>query len=829
MILNKIKINKNDNDNDNEKNEIEESKQKIIYEFNDLIKELSKEKNKQYKIFYNIKMESFLDGKYKFYIIFINDDIISQNFQEMNEYDNIILKKTKLKIQNSSSKESKRGIEKKIYYKTIKIYNKLEKSSNKVENNKNNNENIFEKINENNINKENDNIKENSDNKEIKKKESIKIMKFEYTRISNNIEYIFNQIKIDIINKKETFPVKMMFKLSIIFLIVTILFLIIHEKITENSFQHLSTFLDENIFFNLTKMGVAVLYISSINIKWQLHYCSFNTFYNITLLTEQMLIEDLDFLQWIKDFTNNLGIEFDDILRKKYIIGLDIYEVNNNEIYKLNNDNLLNYFVNRGIHLLKIYPSLLNYFSFKETHNLEPIEINSELNELNNLANQTYFYCISDLNGFIGEEKNKKINEILFNFPIAFIFIGLFLLGLFIFYIFYALIINNIEIYLIERIINFNFKNLELYLKQLEEIKKKIGSDFVNEEEKENTDSNFKVTSFNEEEEEEENKIDENKKYNFHKKKNYSLNYRKRKIKIKKFRKYFFRKTIIFIIQILIIIILYLLFWIISILIGKNKEKEFIDFDSINDSMIGLFKQSYDIFISLKRQLELYENRLTNCQIDNRKNIYELVIPSISSIKNTDLGDAIMKITAGLGHKSESLNNLTEMVNGNACKFLTNNQEEYSICSNYFWNGILLKGIEQTKVKMGDILKSIIDELKSINTEGRTFNEIIKSSTYSLYELFIEFYYQRAYRIIDNLFWDIRKGKLSNILKLIRNVLIIGFIFSMFLFIILIYFIFEMKNIFSSFLNFIAILPQKYVFEDDNFYNDIIRICKNNF
>ena len=119
---------------------------------------------------------------------------------------------------------------------------------------------------------------------------------------------------------------KMMFRLNILFLIATILFLIIREKYTENSFQHLSTFLDENIFFNMTKMGVAVLYLSSINVKWQLHYCSFNTFYNMTSLTERMITENLDFLQWIKDFTaNNFGIEFDEILRKKYDIGLDIY------------------------------------------------------------------------------------------------------------------------------------------------------------------------------------------------------------------------------------------------------------------------------------------------------------------------------------------------------------------------------------------------------------------------------------------------------------------------------------------------------------------------
>ena len=828
LILDKLKKVSNDNDNQYEIQN-EEDKQKIIDEFNNLIKELSKEKIKPYKIFFHIKIQSFLDGKYKYYIIYINDDIISQNFQEKNQVGNNILKRSNLSCGNSISEESKKQIEKQIYYKTIKIYHKIKKSNNKEKHkNKYNNEND----NENNNNKEYDRNKENSDNIEIIEKGNINTLKYEYTRISNNIELLFNQIKTAIINKKETYPMKMMFRLNIIFLIATILFLIIREKYTENSFQHLSTFLDENIFFNMTKMGVAVLYLSSINIKWQLHYCSFNTFYNITSLTERMLTENLDFLQWIKDFTNNLGIEFDEVLSKKYDIGLDIYKSTNNEIYKLNNDNLLNYFVNKGINLMKIYPSLLNYSNFKDSHKLESIDIKSELNELDNLINQTYFYFISDINGFMGEDKNKKINEMIFNFSLAFIYIGFFLCGLFIIYIFYTLIINKIEMYFIEQIINFNYNNLEFYLKELEEIKKKIGNDFVDEEEKEEidiNDSNFKVSSFNEEEEEK--KDDENKKsvFSSKKKRNSSYNYRKKQIKITKFKRYFFRKNIIFLIQILIIILLYLLFCIISMLIEKNKENEFIDFDSINDTMIGLFKQSYDIFISLKRELELYESSLTNCQIDNKKNVYKLIIPSDSNVKTPDLGDAIIKIIAGLGHKSESLNNLTEMINGDSCKFLANDQSEYSICSNYFWNGILTKGIEQTKVKMSDVIKSIIDELKSINSEGKTFNDIIKSSTYSLYELFIELYYQRAYRIIDDLFWDIRKGKLYNILQSIRSVLIIGIIISIFLFIILIYIVFGLKNLFSSFLNFIAILPQKYLFEEDNFCNDIIRICKNYF
>jgi len=153
-----------------------------------------------------------------------------------------------------------------------------------------------------------------------------------------------------------------MIYLCIIFGIITILFLFLHEKIIENSFQKLSTFLDENIFFNMTKMTVAVLYTTSINIKWQTHSCSFNSFFNITEIYMRMLTENIEYLKWIKNFTNNLGQEFDEVVDKKYDISLRIFRTNKIEKYTLNNDNLLTYFVNSEINLLKKYSSILEYF-----------------------------------------------------------------------------------------------------------------------------------------------------------------------------------------------------------------------------------------------------------------------------------------------------------------------------------------------------------------------------------------------------------------------------------------------------------------------------------
>ena len=236
-------------------------------------------------------MYSFLEGKYKYYRIYINDNIITGN-----ENDQLLGQRN----EDLQSKRTTKFITKGIYSE-----NSLSKISS-VKTKKIKKRIRIEELNAKNSN--NINIEKKSDN----------IFKSEFISNSNNIEVIFNKIKCNIINKKETFPIKIMYYLCLIFAFTTIIFLFIHEKIIENSFQNLSTFLDENIFFNMTKMGVAVLYITSINIKWQLHNCSLNTFYNLTLLNEEKLIENIIYIQWLKDYINNFRREFEEVINKEY-------------------------------------------------------------------------------------------------------------------------------------------------------------------------------------------------------------------------------------------------------------------------------------------------------------------------------------------------------------------------------------------------------------------------------------------------------------------------------------------------------------------------------
>ena len=155
-----------------------------------------------------------------------------------------------------------------------------------------------------------------------------------------------------------------------------------------------------------------------------------------------------------------------------------------------------------------------------------------------------------------------------------------------------------------------------------------------------------------------------------------------------------------------------------------------MEFDTINDNIIGIFKESFDLFIIYKRQLELYEERLTNCKINNETKIYRMNIPSISEIKTPNLGNNIIQITGGEGFKKETLENFTEFFNGDACPLLSHSKESLPLCRS-FWNSILTKGMEQTIAKIGSHIENIIEELNSINEKGKEFNEIIKKFKFS--------------------------------------------------------------------------------------------------
>ena len=832
-ILDKIKSKKRNNSNINQK-KIEENILNISEEFNDLIEILNKEKNKPFSIFYRIKMFSFLDGKYKYYRIYIANDNITENekednSQKKNEDTNKSKKENSIDMKMESSASN-------INPNSSKNLHNIRKGNRKkilLSNNLNNN-NMAEKNEE--KNKFDTSVNNDSEKKELEEEKDIK------NNANNNNNNIkpqntqpnstsIDKLKIDIVNREDMFQIKIMKYLGLIFWIATIFFLFYDKSVKIQCFSRLSEFLQQNLNFKITKMNLAIIYIATLNIKWQLHLCyEENSIYNITSLYEKLVKQTVGYILVQKKDLNNVFDEYKEIIEKKYEINLIIYGSHKKEKYNFNLDNILTFFIDSGIKLLENYPDF--YKTVKESQKqLDDLEYG--INELYDLIEQSYLYFISDIDGFKEEVKIKKVKKVFNNFPLVFILNGFLSIIIIIFYIILIFQIHNTEIYFVEKLINFNSINFDGFLKKLEELKKKFRNESNEEEEKEDE------NEMDSKKEEEENEKTEGQKVKLVTQKSLKLNkknkkkdgnkqkQKKNKLRIMTF--FFIKANISFIIKIIIIIIISLTYYIISIFIETTKKNEFLTFDEINNEIIETFKESFDIFLVFKKQLEIYEENLTNCTIDDNKKLYKMNIPIISEIKTPNLGDSIVQINGESGFKKETIEELGEFFSGDACEILKKNSNEpMEFCANLL-NGALTKGMEQTFTKMGSTIGTIIEEFNSLDNQGKEFKYIISSSTFSSYEVFIEFYFQKAYLFSYDIFTKLRSEKLNSINNLFKLILILYVILFNVLVILIICFIYNTKSIYNSFLNFIWILPVKYLSEDEIFYKEIIKFGKNSY
>ena len=166
-------------------------------------------------------------------------------------------------------------------------------------------------------------------------------------------------------------------------------------------------------------------------------------------------------------------------MSERHKIGLFVYKFNDTENYNFNVDNLLTFLINTGIKILDTY----TYFNKSECYNL-PKELG--LNEINlkNLAEISYYIYNSTINGYTGEEKRKRINKNYSTFPISLMIYLVILIFLLSIYIHYILCLHNIEIYFLEKLINFNSTHFDNYIKNLNDIKKKLRNDNNEEDDK---------------------------------------------------------------------------------------------------------------------------------------------------------------------------------------------------------------------------------------------------------------------------------------------------------------------------------------------------------
>jgi len=401
IIFEKIKNNKV-NVNDNQA-QIETDLQNISAEFNDFIKELNNQNVKPYSIYYRVKLYKYLNGKYKYYRVYVNNNTLT-----LNDFESSIIlpkdiaerkgeNKKSLDFKNNltkKSKESKKMIRVMACEKKV-ITGKTNKSNN-IENST-----LTKNSNINKNNKKQTEVKKeyNEDNDKNNIINQINSISSSQTNISMSG---FNKIKIEVINKKEILPIKIMKYLCFVYGILTISFMIFDLTQQIESYNKLSSFLKDNLFFNKTKIVVASLYTISVNIRWMSHSLFVNSTSclsgNWVEFYEKLLRENLRYLESQKNDSSNLGPDFEQTLYKKHTIELSVHRFEEKEIYDFNFDNIITYLINSIIRIIDRYDYFLE-------NGCREISKELGLNETNlyNLIEQSYYLYNSDINGFVGK------------------------------------------------------------------------------------------------------------------------------------------------------------------------------------------------------------------------------------------------------------------------------------------------------------------------------------------------------------------------------------------------------------------------------------------
>ena len=838
-VLDKIKQTGKLRDDDDLKNT-------VITDYDDLVRDISSKYPKPFSVFYKIITKTFLDNKYYYHRVYITNDLIALNENSkspstVNGSENI--KNQDLISDNDNEKEGKE----------IKL-----KVSNSEKNDK------FEEKDQNEeVNEKEESEKSNSNNMKTHPQEDDLMKNNEYTGPSiasssmtrSSVDSAgFNKLKNGILEKREISSIKLMKYLCLIFGILTIGLMLLKLMRTLTNFSNLTEYLSENLYFNHSKIAVSCVYLSTLNLKWKKDqfiddsFCVINGG-NCTDFYAGLLAECIADIKEQKENSSYFYKDFKSILGKMKTIQLTLFNLTTTDSLTIDTDNLLNLLVANG---LKLNANLYRYYS--DIYNV--YDVNSD-----NILIQSLDYINDDtIIGFNDDERSKKIKSNFNLFPYSLILAIVLFLLLSFGYSFLVYRLNEMEKYFLEKLIKFHSLNFDAYLKILDDLKKKLRNDTGDDEEKGVGEMDIEIGSKKSKKDDDDEKEKKGKRHHKDDKNDKKMRNKKggkqnklqqaRNKKKKTMSKFFFHYNLFFILKIMSIIIISISYYLVFMLIEKQKKQDYLKFDSSTNQIEGIYKSSFDIFLSLKTQLEPYEELVSEIKNANESlqqnpnqpvtignvtcyNIscldsilkFEMTVPSAADIETPKLGNLLMPLVNDMGKITNSATELNNLYNSDACEVLfKNDSNAYNNCST-FWQGILLKGMEQSITQMSVILNTVIDELNSLNTNKKTLEELIdNSSSFSQYELFIEFYLFKAYMKTVDIFQIFRESNLKDMKQIFKMICYIYVIGCFLLFFIMLYFVYSSRYVFNSFLNFIGIIPVKYLMEDDTLYKDVLKL-----
>ena len=788
-----------------------ENQLSTINEYNELTKELSLQYSNPISIFYRIQLHSFIGGKYNYYRIYVKNDLLSGN------ENNIFIKSNN----NTEITYDEKKIPRKRNSSLIKKHKEINEKIISNQDNKRKLIKLKEAINENNIINDNEinmtNTDEDNNNKSALNNNQNKIIKINTSSIpssiitqSNGESAELNKLKNEIINKADFFYIKLMKYINLFFILIILILIIYDYYSNYRNINAMIEFLSQNSFFIYTKINAGNIYNYAFNLKLMkrgIMLKTYNIYYSFMLkkcITE-IRKQKYNISYYYSDFKN--------IFSQKTHTHLYIYNKSSNDVLNLDIDNFLNLIITHG---MKIIDNLSYYLNSTDKEDEKIYEV-----YLNNLLANSLKYFYSDYTEFSWKKKEKICQKISSNFSFIFLISCIYIFLLIYIFIYLICQMNSIELNFLDKLINFSSISFDEYIKNLDELKKVIRNETANEEDKNMDEFDIKEGDINDNiNDDSNNKNNENynKEYTSNKnqktKRNKQSKLQQQKLKKKLIMsKYFHKLNSFFALKIGFIFMISVLYFALTMIVTSYLKEDYKKFDSIVDQVNQVYFNSFEIFLLLKEQIEIFFN--SNEQSN-------LSIPDDSDIERPKLGNALMYLFNNKKYSEESLALMRTLYNNNACDALCENNYEKKFCLNLF-SSILTKGMEQAIVQMSIIITNCIDELNSLKYNNTLLN-IYTESNFFDYEIFVGHFMLISFIKTQEIFESFRKDEKRNISHINKNILIVFIIIYCILTILMIYLILSYKNVINSFFNFIGIIPTKFIIDDGNLYKAIIKL-----
>jgi len=787
---------------------LNENQLNSINEYNELIKELNLQYSNPISIFYRIQLHKFIEGKYKYYRIYVKNDLLSGNdnniFIKSNNNTEITYGEKKMSKKRNSSLIKHKEINEKI----ISIQeNKKKLIKLKAAINENN------IINDNEINlsaPENDNNNNNDLNNNQNKIIAISNPSIPSSIItqSSGESAELNKLKNEIINKADFFYIKLMKYINFFFVLIILILTIDDYYSNYSNINAMIEFLSQNSFFIYTKINSGNIYNYAFNLKLMKRGIMKKTYkYYYSYMIKKCITE----IRYQKYNISYYYSDFKKIFSQKIHTHLYIYNKSSKDVLNLDIDNFLNLIITHG---MKIIDNLSDYLNSTDNEEIEIYEV-----YLNNLLSNSLKYFYSDYTEFSGKNKEKICQKISGNFSFIFLISCIYIFILIYLFTYLICQMNSIELNFLDKLINFSSISFDEYIKNLDELKKVIRNETDNEEDKNMDEFDIKEGDINDNvDDDSKNKNNENykKEYtsNKNQKKNKQSKLQQQKLKKKIIMsKYFHKLNSFFALKIGFIFIVSVLYFALTMIVTSYMKENYKKFNSIVQQVNEVYFNSFEIFLFLKEQIE---------KIFNSNDQSDIYIPDDSDIEKPKLGNALMYLFNNKKYSEESLTLIKTLYNDNACEVLCHDKYEKDFCLNAF-SSILTKGMEQAIVQMDIIITNCIDELNSLKYNNTLYN-IYNESNFFNYEIFVGHFMLFSFIRTQDIFDSFRKDEKRNISYTNKNILIVFVIIYFFLVILMIYLILSYKNVINSFFNFIGIIPTKFIIDDGNLYKEIIKL-----